>query len=256
MPYTAKYDAIKGTNLEPWEDIWDVKARETEEQENYEGDMDAMNIRDFVYGELKDFADKWNHALTRALKRNDMDSLAKFLTDDCEMYFCVPGHWPDLFHRPLYAKGKENVMRVIKEQNILGYPGWDNPWFRLAIDPRKAVLFYMYDIISPYKKKDGSFWQCGNYCTTQLHYAGAMKIKKIVDVTDREYMVNLKRELVAAHVAPLEMVQEVNEYVAQYEEDEKAWQAFLGEVRANKDNPDAIAKIEENYYINELRAAK
>jgi len=208
---------------------------ETEDLSSEESYLDTMSSIDprtgYAYSELKEFSELWHKSLDRAIKKGDFSLLSKFLTDDCEMTFCIPGIDPNFFNRPLTVKGKEEVLRVIEERQVLGVPGWSYSWRECFIDPRKAVILYVWDETSPFKKKDGSNWKNANFGTTRLHYAGSYQIKKIVDITDTEYRLALKEELIAAGIAPQEMIDEMKAYKAAFAEDQKVWWAHIEDLK-------------------------
>lgn len=200
--------------------------------DNYLDSMDKINPRcGYAYSELKEFSDLWHKTLDRAIKKGDFNILGKYLTDDCKMTFCIPGIDPTFFNRPLSVAGKDEVLRVIKEKQVLGVPGWSYTWRECFVDPRKAVILYIWDETSPYKKKDGTYWKNANFGSTRLHYAGSYQINNIVDITDTEYRLALKEELIAAGLAPQEIIDEMNAYKAAFAEDQKMWNAHIEELR-------------------------
>jgi hypothetical protein len=199
--------------------------------------LDTMNHIDprtgYAYNEMKEASDLWHKSLDRAIKKGDFDGLGKYITDDCEMTFCIPGIDPNFFARPLTVKGKAEVLRVIKANQVLGVPSWSYTWRDCFIDPRKAFILYVWDETSPYQKKDGTCWKNGNFGTTRLHYAGSYQVNNIVDITDTEYRLALKEELIAAGIAPQEMIDEMKAYKAVFAEDQKVWKSHIDELRKN-----------------------
>lgn len=204
--------------------------------------VDKVNLMQWSRGELEEFSRIWHKSIDHARANGTFDDLKKFFTQDCDFTWCVPGIKPSYLQKTTHVTGADEIVEEVKKNNLFGIQGWKRPWTHCFIDSYQGVILYIWDEISPYLKKDGTPFTTRCPGTTRIHYAGSYKIKQIEIINDPEYMVALKDELIAAGLAPQEMIQAQEEYYLNMAEDQKVWDAHLAELE--RTNPGLSYKPE------------
>ena len=227
---------------------------------DYADNMENIDPRgQFSYAELKDFADVyWLKSLNRCARKKDFSAMERYLTDDVEMIVPYIDIEPPFFKRPPVIKGKEAVMKAITEDHVLGYPGWSYSFANLGymnqygngliIDPRKSIVFMKLLEVSPYMKKDGTPFRNPAYLTMRLHYAGSFQVNKIVLVYEPFTRLRAKQEIIAAGLAPQEMIDEVNARYALFREQAKAWSDYLKQLYDSCEHPDRDESDRQKFF--------
>lgn len=226
---------------------------------DYADNMDNIDPRgQFSYGELKDFADMyWLKSVNRCSRKKDFSGMERFLTDDCEIIYSPIDIEPPFFKIPAHRKGKEAVMAAINEGH-LAFPGWTYAYANfgymndfgngLIIDPRKSVIIMKLLELSPYMKNDGTPFRNSGYITVRLYYAGAFQVKKIVLVYEPMLRLRAKQEIIAAGLAPQEMIDEVNARYALFREQAKAWGDYLKKLYDSCEHPDRDESDRQKFF--------
>ena len=227
---------------------------------NFMDSVDNIDPRcEYAYCELKDFMEtQWYKTLCRCLRKNNLDPMERFLTDDVELVRCVPGIEPPFFGVPEVIKGKEAVMKAIKEEYALGIPGWSYPLGNfgynndsgvpMLIDSRKGVIIYKVEEISPYLKKDGTPFRNPQYDTFRLHYAGAYKVNKIVEIGEQELRMRTMEEIEAAGLAPQDIKDRAAAYHKMCAEFADKWSAYLKDLYDKCEHPDRTEADRERFF--------
>jgi hypothetical protein len=208
-----------------------------EEDENLFGEKntDLLDPYSYTYRELQEFLDIWTQDLNKVRKTRRFDKLAKYFTDDCMFGWRVPGfnavYIYEYLNRNFTAVGPEAIVAAIEKDDLFCLKDWTYPVVETLIDPRKGVLTYFWEEISPYKKEDGTPYKTNCVGVTQIHYAGSYKMKMMDIQVDADYQMFLIEELVTKGIASQDLVDKFNAYEAQYAEDEKVWNAHIEQMR-------------------------
>ena len=227
---------------------------------DYADNMENIDPRgQYSYAELKDFAtDYWLKSLNRCARKGDFSAMERYLTDDVELIYPHIDIEPPFFGKPAGIKGKEAVMKAFCEDQILAFPGWTYSYANLGymndfgngliIDPRKSIVFMKLQEISPYLKKDGTPFRNSAYLTARFYYAGGFQVKKIVLLYEPFTRLRAQQEIIAAGLAPQDMVDRVNERYAIFARQAKEWGDYLKKLYDSCEHPDRDESDRQKFF--------
>ena len=109
-------------------------------------------------------------------------------------------------------------------------------------------ILYVCQEISPYLQKDGTPFRNPQYATYRLHYCGSYQINKIVDISEKTLRFRCKEEIVAAGLAPQEMIDEVNAYYERNAKDADEWTAYLKDLYEKCEHPDRDESDKQKFF--------
>lgn len=227
---------------------------------DFADNMDNIDPRgQFSYAELKDFADNyWLKSMNRCSRKKDFSAMERYLTEDVEMIIPYLDIEPPFFKRPPVIQGKEAVMKAITQEQAIGVPGWSYSYANfgylntqgigLIIDPRKSVILMKLLEISPYLKKDGTPFRNPAYITVRLHYSGSFQVNKIVMLYEPFTRLRAKQEIIAAGLAPQELIDEMNDRYALFACQAKAWGDYLKQLYDACPHPDRDESDRQKFF--------
>jgi hypothetical protein len=154
--------------------------------------------RQTARAELEEMVRRWIDAHDRATATRDWKShLGAFYADDAEY------HWDLGPDETFVARGLRDIVEIGVGYQMEGFEDWSYPYERVVIDEAKGEVVGFWRQISPYKRRDGSFYQVAGLGCSHFRYAGNYKWSFQQDFLDLASVISALTELAAAgHLPP------------------------------------------------------
>jgi hypothetical protein len=147
--------------------------------------------------ELEEMMRRWLDAHRRAEATGDWKTnLGAHYTEDAEYRWDLG---PD---EAFVACGLTEIREVAIGEQMQGFDGWTYPYERVVIDEAKGEIVGFWRQVSPFKRRDGSFYAVPGLGSSWFRYAGNYKWSHQQDFFDLGCVVATLRDLAAAGLLP------------------------------------------------------
>jgi hypothetical protein len=167
----------------------------------------------WTYEELEAFAKKYHDAglVKQQADRgevpleNYIKAQGDLYADDLVYTWGLGPYNPDFV-----ANNKDEVMRICFGAESAGVEFWNYPWRDYWIDPEKGVVYWKWEMVTPWQKPDGTYYQAAGFIHTFARYAGDMKCDKLYDANECMALYYCHEECIAAGLAPEVLTKKYN----------------------------------------------
>ncbi len=104
--------------------------------------------------------------------------LANFYAEDAVW------HWKVGYHTQFRAEGRQQIVDYVLGHEMLGFEGWTYPYDKVVVDDQKGEIVGYWNQITPFKKKDGSFYRTNGLGVSWFKYGGNYQWIEQLDIFD------------------------------------------------------------------------
>jgi hypothetical protein len=123
--------------------------------------------RSYPRAELEEMIERWLAATVAAEKDGDWTKHLGAMYKPDAVY-----SWNTGPNEEFVANGRQEICDIALGYQMKGFEGWEYPYHDLVIDEKRGTVIGLWHQISPFKRKDGSYYCVEGICGSWFEYGG------------------------------------------------------------------------------------